>query len=362
MLIKEALKFSFLRFTGKIESLDNEKLKISNYDNGYGAFSLGIFMKKLDFEEILYLLKSDILFNHLKSKNFTNDVFEDIFSMMEILLRIFKFHKSSYINDRLKHFCFINILLNNSKGISREKNDLNFENILFFNPCSEEFIINNQLKNGEYINKNEYINFSRSFEDIFINIFELKEQKKAYTRVAKADIELLYSILKKLINVIFEAKSFELPEVYNRLDTIFKSKKHLYNSLLKSIDYFTLLDTKSNDRSASLYYRTDERLEILNLAKRNSGIKFKSEYVIDSYIFKFYNQPEELIDFMIFLKEEDFQKYIKFTIILLSHPFITHNLESKKSMVESNLSEIVPEYGYAYQKIEKFRSLFSKNE
>lgn len=119
------------------------------------------------------------------------------------------------------------------------------------------------------------------------------------------------------------------------------------------------MSNKSDDKNASLYYQSNETFEILNFAKRNSNIKFTSEYIIDSYIFKFYKNPDEFVNFLTFLKEQDIKKYIKFSIILLSHPFIIHNLESKKSIIESNLDEVVPENGYAYEKIKRFKLIFS---
>ncbi|WP_281323353.1 hypothetical protein [Flavobacterium aestivum] len=358
MYINEALNFNILRFSGKKETLENRKLKLSNYENGNGIYSLGVLSKRLDFEEILYSLKNETLYNNLKSESFTKNVFEDIFYIMEILLRIFKFHEPFYINDRLKNFCYVNILLNNSKNVSTEDVDLSFKNLLFFNPCSEEFINRNQLRNGEYLNNERLINFYSCFEDIFEAIFKLKKEKNAYHRIAKGDIELLYAILKELISTVFEAQPNTLPKEYLKFENILKNEKKLYDSLLKSIDYFTLINNKVDNKTASLYYQSEKPLEIVNLAKRNSKVKFKSEYIIDSYIFRFSKQPDEFINFLSFLKEQDAKKYIKFSIILLSHPFIIYNLESKKNLIESNLYKTVPDKGYAYQKLIKYKELF----
>ncbi|WP_017496433.1 hypothetical protein [Flavobacterium sp. WG21] len=132
MYINEALNFNILRFSGKKETLENKRWKLSNFQDGNCVYSLGLFFKKLDFEEILYLLKNETLSKKIELNNFDPSVFEDVFSIMEVLLRIFKFRDSSYINDRLKNFCFIQILLNNLKKSTVEKNDLHFEKILFF--------------------------------------------------------------------------------------------------------------------------------------------------------------------------------------------------------------------------------------
>ncbi|MFD1602898.1 hypothetical protein ACFSJW_24720 [Flavobacterium artemisiae] len=331
---------------------------MSNHKQVKGVYSLGVLSKKLDFEEMLYLLKEEILFSTLESENFTEDVFEDIFSILEILLRLFKFNKSSYINDRLKNFCYVNILLNNLNNDSSEKNALSFKNILFFNPSPEEFINNNQLRNGKYLNAKKQIDFSEFFDDIFENILKLKKEKKAYSRIAKDDIELLYQFLKELINTVFESQPSKLPEDYLRLENVFTNNDNLYNTLLKSIDYFTLINNKIDNKSASLYYQSDDEFTVINSAKRNSKTKFRSEYIIDSYIYKFSNHPKELVDFMIFLKNRDTQKFIKFSIILLSHPFIVYNLEAKRNIIKSNIDEILPNKGYAYQKLTKYKEIF----
>jgi hypothetical protein len=358
MYIHKALEFNVLRFSGKKETLEDKQLKLSNHEQIKGTYSLGVLSKKLDFEEILYLLKIEVLFSTLESENFTEDVFEDIFSILEILVRLFNFSKSSYINDRLKNFSYVNILLNNLDNDNSEKNALSFKNILFFNPSSEEFINNNQLRNGKYLNDKKQIDFSQCFEDIFENILKLKREKSAYSRIAKDDIELLYQFLKELINTVFESQPSKLPEDYLRLENVFKNKDNLYSTLLKSVDYFTLINNKINDNLASLYYQSDDKFTVINSAKRNSKTKFRSEYIIDSYIFKFSNQSEELANFMIFLKNQDTQKYIKFSIILLSHPFIIYNLEAKKNLIKSSIDKIVPNKGYAYHKLTKYKEIF----
>ncbi|WP_017496432.1 hypothetical protein [Flavobacterium sp. WG21] len=228
----------------------------------------------------------------------------------------------------------------------------------FFNPCSEEFVDRNQLRNGIYLNNKKQIDFLGYFENLFESIFKLKSEKRAYRRITKDDIDLLYKILKELIGSVFEKQLCEFPIEYLKYDNIFKSRERTYETLLKSIDYFSLVHNQSNSKIASLYYQSSEPLEIVNFAARNSKLKFKSEYIIDSYIYKFSDKPDELKNFLFFLKGCDLQKYFKFSVIIFSHPFITNNLESKKSLVNSSLIEILPENSYAYRKFVKYKELF----
>lgn len=61
-----------------------------------------------------------------------------------------------------------------------------------------------------------------------------------------------------------------------------------------------------------------------------------------------------------FEDESDYKKYIKFSIILLSHPFIIYNSESKKLLAESDLIKTLPEDGYAYRKIKRYKEILQQ--
>jgi hypothetical protein len=358
MYTLDALNFSLQRFYGKKDLLNNTLLQISNYKDNSGTYTLGI-SNNIEFDEVLNSLKKDELFDTLKSKSFNREIFEDVFYIMEVFLRVFKFNPSFYINDRLKNFSYVNIILNNLKGSDTKQIDNHFKNILFFNPCSEEFIERNQLIQGKYFNNGIFIDFSSCFEEIFEEIFKLKKDKIAYKKIAEKNIKQLYFFLQELMGTFFKTQPTKIPADYLKFENIFKNKKELYNSILKSIDYFSLINNETNEKIFSLYYQSDQQPEFLNLSKKNSKRKFKSEYIIDSYIYRFSDQPDEFINFLAFLKMNDYQKYIKFSIILFSHPFIIYSSEVKKILIESSIDKILPEDGYSVKKLRKYKEIFT---
>ena len=358
MYIEDTLNFNLLRLSGKTKSLEDKEIKIANYQDPDGIFTLGLLSKKIDFEDILYSLKTKKLYDLLLVENFTKSTLDDIFYLLEIFLRIFKFHPSTYINSRLKNLCFIKIILCNNYEKDASKIDFLFKNLLFFNPSSEDFINRNQLINRNYYNNDIFLDFEDSFEKIFEKIFSLKESKNDYNRIAKNNIELTYKILKEIVKVIFKSENSSLPSDFLKLEKKLENETILYPSLLKHIDYFSLININENTKIVSLYYQANDSSDIINLAKKNSKVKFKSEYIIDSYIYKFSNNPEEFSNFLTYLKDKDYKKYIKFTMILFSHPFIIYNLEVKKLLAGSELIKFVPIDGYAYKKLKKYKEIF----
>lgn len=361
MIINELINFNILRFSGKEEILEKEILNISNHKNTDGIYTLSTFSNKNDYAQILHLLKNKELLESPLLQEISSESLNDIFYILEIFLRIFDFHKSFYINNRLMNFSFINILSNNNSKRDFKQLSLDFKNLLFFNPCSEDFITKNQIIDGKYFNDNKLIDFKYYFESIFKNIFQLKKEKKAYTRIAKKDIDSLYSILKEIIEIVFEAKDTKITKLYNDLEKLFATKENLYNSLIKSISNFRLINIKENDKVVSLYYNSNESIKIENLTKKNSLKKFKSEYLIDSYIFKYSENPNEFIDFLTYLKNYNYNTYIKFSIILFSHPFIMYNQNAKMNLSKSNIDKFIPENGYAKDKLIKYKEIFLGN-
>ena len=105
-------------------------------------------------------------------------------------------------------------------------------------------------------------------------------------------------------------------------------------------------------------YMGEENPTIENKVSKSVKTKYKSECLIDSYLFKYAKTPNEFIAFLSFLKVHNFQQYIKFSILLFSHPLIIFNWEFKRALCRSKIREVLPQEGYAINLLDKLKAVF----
>ena len=324
MDLNKILYFSLLRFCGEQQEEKEELLKITNYQNEEGDFLLATLPKKRELDELLYALKNDVLYDKLQTE-ISHSCFEDVFSLLEVCLRAFYYYDNHYINDRLQFFSLIQLL-------KKENTEHAFKYLLFFNPCGETFIDSNQLTKQGYFMDNIAIDIKEVFEKLFSAVFELKNKKECYYPMA--------------VKTFFE---------------IDEDREKLYLSLSKAIDFYKLVSFDNEDNSASHYYMRDYMGEeiptIENKVCRSAKTKYKSECLIDSYLFKYAKTPDEFIAFLSFLKAHNFQQYIKFSILLFSHPLIIFNWEFKRALCRSKIREVLPQGGYAMNLLDKLKAI-----
>ena len=353
MDLNKLLYFSLLRFCGEQQEEKEELLKITNYQNEEGDFLLATLPKKRELDELLYALKNDALYDKLQTE-ISRSCFEDVFSLLEVCLRAFYYYDNHYINDRLQFFSLIQLL-------KKENTEHAFKYLLFFNPCGETFIDSNQLTKQGYLMDNIAIDIKEVFEKLFSAVFELKNKKECYYPIAKKDIECLYSLLKEMVYTIFGVQTLTLSQAVKTFFEIDEDREKLYLSLSKAIDFYKLVSFDNEDNSASHYYMRDYMGEeiptIENKVCRSAKTKYKSECLIDSYFFKYTETPNEFIAFLGFLKAHNFQQYIKFSILLFSHPFIIFNWEFKRALCHSKIREVLPQGGYAMNLLDKLKAI-----
>lgn len=357
MDLNKILYFSLLRFCGEQQEEKEELLKITNYQNEEGDFLLATLPKKRELDELLYALKNDALYNKLQTE-ISRSCFEDVFSLLEVCLRAFYYYDNHYINDRLQFFSLIQLL-------RKENTEHAFKYLLFFNPCGETFIERNQLTKQGYFMDNIAIDIKEVFEKLFSAVFELKNKKECYYPIAKKDIECLYSLLKEMVYTIFGAQTLTLSQAVKTFFEIDEDREKLYLSLSKAIDLYKLVSFDNEDNSASHYYMRDYMGEeiptIENKVSKSAKTKYKSECLIDSYLFKYAKTPDEFIAFLGFLKAHNFQQYIKFSILLFSHPLIIFDWEFKRALCHSKIREVLPQGGYAMNLLDKLKTIIQKN-
>ena len=205
------------------------------------------------------------------------------------------------------------------------------------------------------------IDIKEVFEKLFSAVFELKNKKECYYQIAKKDIECLYSLLKEMVYTIFGAQTLTLSQAVKTFFEIDEDREKLYLSLSKAIDFYKLVSFDIEDNSASHYYMRDyigeEIPTIENKVCRSTKTKYKSECLIDSYLFKYAKTPDEFIAFLGFLKAHNFQQYIKFSILLFSHPLIIFNWEFKRALCHSKIREVLPQGGYAMNLLDKLKAV-----
>ena len=192
---------------------------------------------------------------------------------------------------------------------------------------------------------------------LFIRNFALKNKKECYYQIAKKDIECLYSLLKEMVYTIFGAQTLTLSQAVKTFFEIDEDREKLYLSLSKAIDLYKLVSFDNEDNSASHYYMGEEIPTIENKVCRSAKTKYKSECLIDSYLFKYAKTPNEFIAFLGFLKTHNFQQYIKFSILLFLHPLIIFNWEFKRALCHPKIREVLPQGGYAMNLLGKLKTI-----
>lgn len=367
--LREAIYINNLRHSGNRKDIvfDNELLINKKIDDEYAI----CFTKKSS--EIIESLPAeedlkknfDATFGPLKVSGI--EMTADLFYFFEILLRSLNYTLSigNRINKRLNFFCFKNLIFLNQTSIEISdkeiyKNEL-LKNLLFFNPCSESYIEKFAYGENKLSYNGQKTDVIKLFENFSENIIADKKAFSSLSTINQTEIKLAYSLIFEILNNIFgEVRQFKNSTESFLYSFFRRDKIHFYERIIDGLKYYIVTSWENETDGVSLFYGREKSENVLNRnVKAFSKLKYKSEYLIDFYIYYFARKPNELLDILEFMRSKNnTNDFNKFLLIIFSHPFVTYSFETKKSYIKSGLIEILPD-GFAKNKLTKFKELNS---
>ncbi|NML36789.1 hypothetical protein HHL17_06225 [Chitinophaga sp. G-6-1-13] len=301
---------------------------------------------------------------------FTGDeATEDFVFLAEILLNIFQYRKKKQvINQRLKLFCLKQIIFQQHHDTAELATLFRF--LLFFHPCSEDYIDRFSLNKDGFLYKGSPVDLLTLITNLFDNFINHKDQFPSLADFSAEHLSvskvLVLETLKMMLphvgqvpyvvpgkgGPVLLTAIFSQPQAF--FDIYNNNKEEFFRLLKESQPAYTVKSWDDDpEAQAAVYYGTTRNDTIEAYFNRPARVlrrkKYLVEFFVDMYVFYILCSPDGLKTLLEVLEPGNvFLQQI--LTILFSHPF--YNGEAKVRLIESGLYKQLPE-GFWKERINK---------
>lgn len=293
--------------------------------------------------------------------DFTGDeATEDYFFLAEILLNTFQYQKKKQVvNQRLKLFCLKQIIFQQQHDTMQLARLFHF--LLFFHPCSEDYIERFSLSKDGFLYKGAPVDIPSIIATLFDYFINHKSQSpspddfsKEHLSVSKALVldtlklmlphgtQVTYEVPGKDTSILL-ATIFSQPQAF--FDLYHNKKAEFFRLLKESLPLYSVRSWDDDpDTQASTYYGTTKKDSIEAYFNRPARVirrkKYLVEFFVDMYVFYILSHPDGVRTMLDVVEEGDVFRQQLLTV-LFSHPFF--NAEARVELIKSGVYKQLPE-------------------
>ncbi|MBC9911572.1 hypothetical protein [Chitinophaga varians] len=280
---------------------------------------------------------------------------EDYVFLIEILLNIFRYRKKNQVvNQRLKLFCLKQIIFQQHHDAAQLARLFRF--LLFFHPCSEDYIERFSLDNNGFLYKGTPIDLPAIITTLFDNFISHKpaDFSKEHLSVSKALVlDTLQWMLPHRTPVTYDVPGTGGPvllaDIFSQPQAFFDLYHHKRNEFFRLLEeslplFFVKSWDDDPDALASTYYGTTRNDRIEAYFNRPARVirkkKYLVEFFVDMYVFYVLSNPDGLRTMLDVVKEGNVLRQQLLTV-LFSHPFFS--ADARVQLIESGVYKQLPE-------------------
>lgn len=286
---------------------------------------------------------------------FTGDeATEDYFFLAEILLNIFQYRKKKQVvNQRLKLFCLKQIIFQQQQDAAQLARLFHF--LLFFHPCSEDYIERFSLDKNSFLYKGTPIDLPAIIGTLFDHFINHESQAgKEHLALSKALVlDTLKLMLSHRTPVTYKVPGtggpvlltdiFSQPQAF--FDLYHNKKDEFFRLLKESLPlYFVSSWDDDPDALSAVYYGTNRKDNIEAYFNRPARVirrkKYLVEFFVDMYVFYILSHPDGLKTMLDVVEEGDIFRQQLLTV-LFAHPFFS--ADARVQLIKSGVYKQLPE-------------------